>query len=161
MTHDTTTPSSEHSTVLVPIRYPIGDESTRTLLEAGRLAEQRAPATLVALHVNLIQYDEGYRSQELAAEISSVLGDVDASVVTRRGFLVEEVILEEVDQLGADVVVLGANRRSRWRRLLRRLTGNEPDICSYLRRNATPGVEVVEVDTGDESVPDDGAVTAD
>lgn len=160
MTDDTPTPSTDDSTILVPIRYPIGDASARTLVEAGRLAEARSPATLVALHVNLIQYDEGYRAQELTSAISSVLEDVDAAVVTRRGFIVEEVILEEADQLGADVV-LGANRRSRWRRLLRRLTGNDPDIGSYLRTNSAADIDVVEIDTGSEPTTPDGAVTGD
>lgn len=149
------------STILVPIRYPIGDASARTLVEAGRLAEERSPATLVALHVNLIQYDEGYRTQEMTSAISAVLEDVEAAVVTRRGFIVEEVILEEADQLGADVVVLGANRRSRWRRLLRRLTGNDPDIGSYLRTNTDAGIDVVEIDTQSETTPPDGAVSGD
>lgn len=161
MTNDSNASTTDDSTILVPIRYPIGDESARTLVEAGRLAERRAPATLVALHVNLIQYDEGYRAQELTTAISSVLEDVEAAVVTRRGFIVEEVILEEADQLDADVIVLGADRRSRWRRLLRRLTGNDPDIGSYLRQHTTSRTDVVEVDIGAETTPTDAAVTGD
>lgn len=142
------------TTVLVPIRYPLTDASARTLAVAGRLAGERTPADLVALHVNLFQTDECVRTGELTGAISSVLDGVDAGVVTRRGFLVEEVILEEAEGRGADLVVVGADRRSLWRRLLGRVTRDDPAVGSFLRENAADGVEVVEVDTAAARPPE-------
>lgn len=136
------------TTILVPIRYPLTDESAQTLAAAGRLAQQHAPTDLWVLHVNLYQFDDKTQTEELTRAISSTLDDVDASVSTRRGFLVEEVILKEATQINADVVVVGANQRTRLRRLLSRVLGNEPDVGSFLQENAPDGVEVVEVDTG-------------
>lgn len=135
------------TTILVPIRYPLTDASARTLAVAGRLAAERTPADLVALHVNLFQVDERVQTGELTDAISNVLEGVDANVVTRRGFFVEEIILEELEGLGADLVVVGADRRSLWRRLLGRLTRDDPVVGPFLRSNAADGVEVVEVDT--------------
>ena len=144
------------TTILVPIRYPLNDASARTLAVAGRLAAERAPATLVALHVNLFQADERVRTGELARAVSATLEDVDVDVVTRRGFFVEEIILEELEALGADLVVVGADRRSLWRRLLDRVTGDDPAVGPFLRDHAADGVEVVEVDTA-AATPDPGS----
>jgi hypothetical protein len=104
------------------------------------------------LHVNLFQGDESVQTGELTGAISSVLDGVDAGVVTRRGFFIEEVIFEEVileeaEDRGADLAVVGADRRSLWRRLLGRLTRNDPAAGSFLWDNASDGVEIVEVDT--------------
>lgn len=149
--------TSDRTTILVPIRYPLTDASSRTLAVAGRLAQERAPADLTVLHVNLMQANGDIQTTELTQAISSVLDDVEASVITRRGFLVEEVILEEATQLGADVIVIGANRKTTWRQFLSQLIGNEPNVNSFLRENTSGEVEIVEVDlstkTLEEEIP--------
>lgn len=148
---------SENTVILVPIRYPLTDESSRTLAMAGRLAEERRPAEVRVLHVNLLQYNGDVQTVELTRAISSVLDGVEASVTTRRGFLVEEVILEEAAGAGADVIVVGTDRDTLWRRLVRRLIGNEPRIGAYLDENAPRGTDVVEVDTATDTPATDVA----
>lgn len=140
---------SDLTTILVPIRYPLRDESARTLAAAGRLAHDNAPADLRALHVNLYQTGDATQTEELTRSISSTLDGVEASVTTRRGFLVEEVIREEATQIGADFVVVGSSQHPWWRNLLRRLAGNDPAIASYLRENLTDKIEIMEVDAAD------------
>lgn len=134
------------TTILVPIRYPLTDRSARTLAAAGRLADDHAPADLIVLHVNLFQADDDTKSAEIARAISSTLDDVTATVITRRGFLVEKVILEEANQTDADIVVVGTNQQSTWRHVLRRLLQDDPDIGSFLHENATEDTEIMEVD---------------
>lgn len=152
--------ASDRTTILVPIRYPLTDESARTLAAAGRLAHDRAPADLRVLHVNLLQTSADVHTADLTGAISSVLDGVDASVSTRRGFLVEEVILEEATQIGADVVVIGANRKARWRQLLSRLVGNEPVVGSFLREHVPRAIDVVEVDAAAQSPSADAVPSA-
>lgn len=139
------------TTILVPIRYPLTDQSARTLAAAGRLAHDHAPADLRVLHVNLFQTGDNTQTAELTRSISSTLDGVEASVTTRQGFLVEEVILEETTQIGADIVVVGANQQPTWRRILRRLLQNDPEVSTFLRAKTTPDTEVMEVDTTAET----------
>lgn len=142
---------SDQTTILVPIRYPLTDKSARTLAAAGRLAHDHAPANLIVLHVNLYQTADNTKTEELTRAISSTLDGVEASVITRRGFLVEEVILDEATQIDADIVVVGADQRATWRSILSRLLGNEPAVGSFLRDHSTEDIEILEVDAADES----------
>lgn len=137
---------TEPTTILVPIRYPLNDQCARTLAAAGRLAEDTAPADLTVLHVNLYQTGDETQTRELTNAISSTLEGVEASVTTRQGFLVEEVILKEITLLDADVVVVGANQLPTWRRLLRRLLQNDPHVGSFLRDHTTTDTDILEVD---------------
>lgn len=139
------------TTILVPIRYPLTDQGARTLAAAGRLAQEHAPADLRVLHVNLLQNGHITRTQELTDAISSTLDDVDAVVTTRKGFLLEEVILEEASQINADVVVVGANQQAFWRKLLGRLLGNGTEVVSILRDRTANDIEVMEVDGGSDT----------
>jgi K+-sensing histidine kinase KdpD len=138
---------TDPTTILVPIRYPLTDQSARTLAAAGRLAHDHAPADLRVLHVNLYQTGDNTQTAELTRSISSTLEGVEASVTTRQGFLVEEVILEEATQIDADIVVVGANQQPTWRRLLRRLLQNDPEVSSFLHDHTTADTEIMEVDT--------------
>lgn len=97
------------TTILVPIRNPLTDQSARTLAVAGRLAHDNAPADLRVLHVNLLQTGDNTQTADLTRAISSTLDGVEASVTTRQGFLVEEVILEESIQIDA-----GPSATHRW-----------------------------------------------
>jgi nucleotide-binding universal stress UspA family protein len=136
---------TERTTILVPVRYPLTDKSAQTLAIAGRLANENAPADLRVLHINLYQTGDKTQTKELTDAISATLEDVDASVTTRHGFLVEEVICEEAHQIDADIVVVGANQDTLLRKVLNRLLGNSPDIGSYLRENTDNNIEVKEV----------------
>lgn len=141
------------TTILVPIRYPLTDQSAQTLAAAGRLAHKNAPADLRVLHVNLFQTDDKTQTEDLTRAISSTLDDVEASVVTRRGFLVEEVILEEAIQIDADIVVVGANQQATWRQLLSRLLRNDPAVGMFLRENTPDEIEIMEIGTAAETPP--------
>lgn len=142
---------TERTTILVPIRYPLTDQSAQTLAAAGRLAHDHVPADLRVLHVNLYQTGDKTQTTELTQAISSTLDGVEASVTTRRGFLVEEVILEEATQIEANIVVVGAKQQVTWRRLLGRLLQNDPNVCSFLRDHTTNDTDIMEVDTTAET----------
>lgn len=119
--------------VVVPVRYPVTKHSKATLSEAVRIAEERE-AELTVLHVDLYQQNRGVTRAELKRAIERSFGSLERTrYVVRRGFLVEETILEEVAAEGADIVVIGSKQASRWRRMLRRFL-DDPDIETYLRQ---------------------------
>lgn len=136
----------DQTTILVPIRYPLTDVSSRTLAAAGQLAQDHSPAHIHALHVNLMHHNGSIQTPELTRAISNVLEDVEASVIINRSYLVEEAILIESRQLGADIIVVGADQSSTWRRIFRHVTGNGPAIGEFLREKTTNDTHVVEVD---------------
>ena len=118
--------------VVVPVRYPLSKHSRATLSEAIRVARERE-AELTVLHVDLYQDSHDVTRAALKRAVESSFGPQDRTrYVVRRGFLVEEAILEEVAAEDADVVVLGSKQASRWRSMLRRFL-DDPDIESYLR----------------------------
>jgi nucleotide-binding universal stress UspA family protein len=118
--------------VVVPVRYPLTKHSKATLSESIRIADEH-DAELTVLHVDLYQENRGVTRAELKRAVQREFGPIDRSrYVIRRGFLVEETILEEVAGENADIVVIGSKQASRWRRMLRRFL-DDPDIESYLR----------------------------
>lgn len=117
--------------VVVPVRYPLTSHSRRTLRRGIREAEER-DADLTVLHVNLYQDGERVTRTDLKRAAEEAVGPIErARYVVRRGFLVEETILEEVAAEGADVVVIGRRQAGRWRRTFRRLI-DDPDVERYL-----------------------------
>ncbi|WP_138007203.1 universal stress protein [Halalkalirubrum salinum] len=133
--------------VVVPVRYPLTDHSKTTLSEAIRVADERA-ADLTVLHVNLFQNGEHVTRTELKRAVEREFGGIpNARYVVRKGFLVEETILEEIAGEGADVVVIGSKQAGRWRRMVRKLL-SDPDIDSYLREKLDCTVITVSA-TGD------------
>ena len=118
--------------VVVPVRYPLSRHSKATLEEAVRIADER-DADLTVLHVDLYQDNRGVTRAELKTAVEREFGSLDRTrFVVRKGFLVEETILEEVAAEGADVVVIGTKQASRWRRMLQRFL-DDPDIETFLR----------------------------
>jgi nucleotide-binding universal stress UspA family protein len=131
--------------VVVPVRYPLTKHSKATLSEAIRIAEERE-AELTVLHVDLYQENRGVTRAELKRAIERKFGTLERTrYVIRRGFLVEETILEEVAAEGADIVVIGSKQASRWRRMLRRFL-DDPDIETYLRQKLDCTVITVRAD---------------
>lgn len=131
------------SLVVVPVRYPLTSHSTATLSEAVRIAEERN-AELTVLHVDLYQNSNHVTRMDLKRSVERGLGRVErARYVVRKGFLVEETILEEVAAEGADVVVIGSKQASRWRRMLRSLL-SDPNIDQFLREKLEATVITVE-----------------
>jgi nucleotide-binding universal stress UspA family protein len=131
--------------VVVPVRFPLSRHSRATLDEAVRIARER-DAELTVLHVDLYQDSHGVSRADLKRAVESELGALPhARFVVRRGFLVEETILEEVADEGADVVVIGSKQAGRWRRMLRRVL-DDPDIEAYLREKLDCEVITVRTD---------------
>ncbi|MFB6112449.1 MAG: universal stress protein [Halobacteriaceae archaeon] len=118
--------------VLVPVRYPLSARSRQTLERAVEVAREQ-DADLTVLHVNLYQLDRTVTRTQLKTAAERAVGRLSrARFVVRRGFLVEQTILEEVAAEGADIVVVGQTQVGRFRRLVRRLF-DEPNIESVLR----------------------------
>jgi nucleotide-binding universal stress UspA family protein len=131
--------------VVVPVRYPLTKHSKATLSEAIRIADERE-AELTVLHVDLYQENRGVTRAMLRRSVESAFGSVErVRYVVRRGFLVEETILEEVAADEADIVVLGSKQVGRWRKMLRRVL-DDPDIESYLREKLDCTVITVRAD---------------
>ncbi|WP_128906429.1 universal stress protein [Halorubrum amylolyticum] len=153
--------------VVVPVRFPPSSHSEATLREAVRVAEER-DADLTILHVDLYQNSGGVSRSDLKRAVEQRIGRLDrARYVVRRGFLVEETILEEIVAEGADVVVIGSKQAGRWRRMIQKLL-SDPDIDSFLRDELDCTVITVEADgdtttnetdesDDDAPLPDDGA----
>lgn len=120
------------SHVVVPVRYPLSRHSRETLSRAIDLAEER-DADLSVLHVDLYQNSHDVSRSELKRSVEREFGTVpNTRYIVRKGFLVEETILEEIVNEDADVVVIGHKQEGRWRRMIRKLVA-DPDIESYLR----------------------------
>ncbi|RYJ14568.1 universal stress protein [Halogeometricum borinquense] len=131
--------------VVVPVRYPLTKHSKATLSEAIRIATERE-AELTVLHVDLYQDNRRVTRAELKRAVEREFGALDRTrYVIRRGFLVEETILEEAAAEGADIVVIGSKQASRWRRMLRRFL-DDPDIETYLRQKLDCTVITVRAD---------------
>lgn len=135
--------------ILVPVRYPLTKNSRSTVeraLELRREAEHENDAEvpeLVLLHVDLFQNEGDVSRNQLRREVESEFETGDASYVVRKGFLVEEAILDEAARQDADTIVVGRTRSGKLRRALRRLVGNDPDIEKFLRKNLDVRIEVV------------------
>ena len=118
--------------VVVPVRYPLTAHSAATLREGVRVADER-DADLRVLHVDLFQQGGDVSRRDLKRAVERRLGSLDrARYAVRRGFLVEETILEEAVAEDADVVVIGSKQAGRWRRMVQTLL-SDPDIDAYLR----------------------------
>jgi nucleotide-binding universal stress UspA family protein len=118
--------------VVVPVRYPLSENSLATLRRGVELAEEH-DADLTVLHVNLYQNSKAVSRVQLKRAVEREVGRLENTrFVVREGFLVEETILDEVAAEGADFVVIGRKQSGRWRRMLRRLV-DDPDVEGYLR----------------------------
>ena len=118
--------------VVVPVRYPLSRHSRATLAEAIGIADER-DADLTILHVDLYQEGREVTRTELKRAVEAEFGRIDrARYVIRRGFLVEETILDEVAAENADAVVIGSKQVSRWRRTFSRFL-DDPNIDRFLR----------------------------
>lgn len=118
--------------VIVPVRYPLSSHSERTLRRAVEVAGEE-DAELTVLHVDLYQSARNVTRSELKRAVEDAVGSLpNARFVVRRGFLVEETILEEIAAETADIVVIGQKQVGRWRSMIRRLIG-DPDVEAYLR----------------------------
>ena len=131
--------------VVVPVRYPLTTHSEATLREAIRISADRG-AELSVLHVDLYHDSNHVSRTELKTAVEDAFGTLDRTrYVVRRGFLVEETILEEIAAEKADIVVIGSGQASQWKRMVRKLL-SDPDIGSYLREKLDCTVITVDAD---------------
>ena len=131
--------------VVVPVRFPLTSHSRATLERAIEVARER-DATLTVLHVALYQEGRDVTRGDLKTAVEAAFGGLERTrYVVRRGFLVEEAILEEVAAERADVVVIGSKQAGRWRRMLDRVFDG-PDVEGVLRSELD--CEVVTVSAG-------------
>jgi K+-sensing histidine kinase KdpD len=133
------------SRVVVPVRYPLTEHSRATVTAAHRIAEEE-DAELTVVHVNLFQQGQEVSQRALKRAVEGALGRIDgARFVVRRGFVVEETLLEEIAAEDADVVVIGEAQTARWRQMIGRLV-DEPNVERYLSEHLD--CELVTVDGG-------------
>lgn len=128
----------------MPVRYPLTDTSVQTLRYATELADERTSTELLVLHVNLFQNETRAQRHEISRAIAPIVGTVDSSLLIRSAFFVEEAIADEAKQVGADQIVVGKNQRPRWRSVVNRLFGNEPNISAHLEEHTDATIDVVE-----------------
>ncbi len=128
--------------VVVPVRYPLTRHSRSTLESAIEIADTE-DADLTVLHVNLYQESRRVTRTTLKKAVERSFGRLPRTrYVVRRGFMVEQAILDEIAAEGADIVVIGGKQVSRWRRSLRRILG-DPDIEGFLKRELDCVVKTV------------------
>ncbi|MEF8973481.1 MAG: universal stress protein [Haloarcula sp.] len=132
--------------VVVPVRYPLSENSRATLAEAIQIADEE-DADLTVLHVNLYQNSHRVDRTELKRAVEGAFGHVPRTrYVVRSGMLVEETILDEVAAQDADIVVIGSKQASRWRQMIRRLV-DDPDVEQFLREELDCEIVTVEPDS--------------
>ena len=118
--------------IVVPVRYPLSEHSATTLREAIEISADR-DAELSVLHVDLYQHSKNVTRTDLKRAVEREFGELDnVRYVVRRGFLLEETILEEIVGENADLVVIGSRQAGRWQRMLRKLRA-DPDIGAFLK----------------------------
>lgn len=131
--------------IVVPVRYPLSEHSAATLREAIEISEDRN-AELSILHVDLYQNSRSVTRTDLKQAVEEEFGELDnARYVIRRGFLLEETILEEIVGEQADLVVIGSRQAGRWQRMLRKLR-SDPDIGNFLKGELDCTVMTVSAD---------------
>ncbi|WGI17345.1 universal stress protein [Methanonatronarchaeum sp. AMET-Sl] len=135
--------------ILAPVRYPIIDQSRRTLIKAKEIAEEN-DAELIILYVNLFQEGDDIKKIELRREVDRIIDGYTAQYIVKEGFLVEEVILEEIVRQNPDLVVLGKNQESKWKRLLKSLMKKRDmnryflNVEKYIKEKADTEIIVVD-----------------
>jgi nucleotide-binding universal stress UspA family protein len=118
--------------VVVPVRYPLTENSRATLAEAIQTASEE-DGLLTVLHVNLYQNGRQVTRSQLKQAVEREFDTPpNTRYSVRKGMLVEESILEEVAAEKADIVVIGQKQAGRWRQMVRRLV-DDPDIEDFLR----------------------------
>ncbi|MFQ3474936.1 universal stress protein [Halonotius sp. F2-221B] len=130
------------STTLVTVRYPLTADSHRTI-ERG-LAGHADGDSLIVLHVSLLQNGDRISRGTLQAAVEAEFGEIPAHYVVRRGYVLEEAIVDEAARQNADHVLVGKSKRGRLRRWLGRLLGLYPDIEAELTKNLNTKLEIVD-----------------
>jgi len=121
--------------VCVPVRYPLS-ETSQSSLERGIELATEENAVLAVLHVDLYQKERNVTRNDLVTHIRSKV-DVPPRTryVIKKGFVVEEVILQTVRELDADAVVVSGKQQGRFQRLSELIFPGNVGIADYLEDN--------------------------
>ena len=121
---------------MVPLRYPLEAQGSKTLQRAIHLTEEHADAQLYFLHVNLVHQNEHVRKNEFREAIEREIGSQESATYDiQNAFLLEEAILQEAVNQDADYVVIGKDTRSWWRRILTRRLGMDIGLEVFLQKH--------------------------
>jgi len=132
--------------VCAPIHYPLSEESRSTLDRAVDIATDE-DAMLAVIHINLYQTDRNVTQKQLERAVRRAV-DVPQHTrfVIRKGFILEEAILEAVVELDADAVVLGGEQKRGFERLTDFILPNRPSIDEFLREEYDCDCIIVDTD---------------
>ena len=131
------------ATTLASVRYPLNDDSHRTIQRGLEYLTDDGDS-LIVLHVTLLQNSDKLSRDELRAAVETEFGEIPAHYVVRRGYVLEEAIIDEAARQNADRVLVGKTKRNRIRRRLGQLFGLYPDLEGELSRNLSTTLEIVE-----------------
>lgn len=132
------------ATILVPVRYPLKEQNVRTIKKALEIAEQQGDAELLILHINVIHEKERVTREDLVRAVEREFGRLANAVYdVNNAFLLEEAILNEAVQQKVEYVVIGKDRRARWRRILSYLLGRDVHLERFLQEHLTANLVVV------------------
>lgn len=130
--------------LLVPVRYPLGAHSRRTLTRAIDLAAEADDAHLYVLHVNLVHEGGDVDRAALREAVEREFGPLDdATYHVRDAFLLESAVLQEAIQQDVDCIVIGRDARARWIQRLEYLLDIDVDLEKFLREHLDIRLEVV------------------
>jgi len=130
------------TTTLVSVRYPLTDDSHRTISRG--FDHTTSDDSLIVLHVALLQNGDSITRGELRAAVEAEFGELPAHYVVRQGYVLEEAIVDEAARQHADRVIVGKTKRSRIRRRLGQLFGLYPDLEAELEATLSTSLEVVD-----------------
>ncbi len=131
------------TTTLVTVRYPLSDDSHRTI-QRGLEHLTAESDSLIVLHVTLLQNGNKLSRDTLRSAVEAEFGEIPAHYVVRQGYVLEEAIIDEAARQHADRVVVGKTKRGRIRRRLGQLLGLYPDLEAELEATLSTTLEVVE-----------------
>lgn len=129
--------------LIVPIRYPLTRYSKRTLSEAFSIVQDH-DADITILHINLYQNRHSITQNDLQEAVESEFGRLaNTQYSVRTGFLLEEMITDEIIGENGDIVVVGKTRPTYWRRILCRIFPTTDIETTLKERLDCPVVVVV------------------
>ena len=129
---------------LVPLRYPPGENSNRTLTRAIELADGYENSHLYIFHVNLLHKGEHVEREDLVRAVEREFGSLpNASYHVRNAFLLEEAILYEAIQQDVDYVVIGKDTTARWCQILSDRLDIDTDLEVFLQHHLNTKLVVV------------------
>ncbi|ATW87772.1 hypothetical protein halTADL_0977 [Halohasta litchfieldiae] len=131
------------TTTLVSVRYPLTEDSHRTITRGLDYVSDDTDS-LIVLHVSLLQNGDSLTRQELQTAVEAEFSDIRAHYIVRQGYVLEEAIVDEAARQTADRVIVGKTKRGRIRRRLGQLFGLYPDLEAELTGSLNTTLEVVE-----------------